>query len=334
MIERTRIMPIKAQDGRVLRVKSAKERAEEAKKQNDRDLAISRSYFDQDPSIQNIIRGIYHWARGSEYSPFSRSEEVDNYRYNTGVAPAVATPARVISATVQSIPRWLTPQAVLGTAAVGATASTALSRSKVKPISRLADLASEATSDSISVTKTSRDSITPASGTTPQDKQPEDEKSWRDRVADKISNMIRKKKPQEQKPQTPKSQKSLGKKVWNAYKWSWYVPAAVDVVGNVVGATKNLDTYSPSLKALDKRFAPALAVYNWLGNIYNPQLQQNDSTTVTHPDNQLEANQDTTIVYPLTEEDKREYKRDSTEYAKKLIDAKRAAAIELVKDTL
>lgn len=334
MIEYKQNIPIKAQTGRVLKARSAEEKAEEARKQNSRDLAISQSYFDQAPSIQNIIKGIYHWARGSQYSPFSRNEDVDSYRYNTGTVPIVAAPARVVSAVVQSVPRWLTPQAILGTTATIGAASTTLSRSKVKPISRYIDLTSEAASDSTSTTATPRDSIAPESGTAPQGEQPEGKKGWRDKLADKVANKIRGKKPQEQKPETPKSQKSLGKRAWNAYKWSWYAPAAVDIVGNVVGAIKNPDTYSPHLIALKGRSTPELAIYNWLGNAYNPQPQKNDSTAVTPPNNHPRASQDTTIVYPLTEEDRNGYQIDSTNYAKRLMDAKRAAAIELAKDTL
>ena len=87
MIEYKRNIPIKAQTGRVLRIMSFDEKADQAKKENERDLAISQLYFDQAPSIQNLARGIYHWARGSEWSPFSRSEDPDDYKYNMGTAP-------------------------------------------------------------------------------------------------------------------------------------------------------------------------------------------------------------------------------------------------------
>ena len=331
-------MPIKAESGRTLRVYNPEEKANNAKKENERDLAISQSYFDQAPSVQNIIRGIYHWARGSEWSPFSRSEDPDDYRQNTGTIPIVAAPARVAGAVVQSIPRWLNPKAVATTAAIGTAASQVSNRPRVMPISRSADMASEAASDSIQ--PTSRDSIEQTSGTTPQGEQPEEKKNQRDKIADKVGRIIRGKKSQEQKPnnpERPKSSKPLRKTAWNVYKWSWYVPTAIDVVGNVAGATKNLDTYSPSLKALEYRTRPIRTLYNVLGEFYNPQSPTADSTAVTppnNPDNQPKANQDTVVVYPLTEEDKKGYEKDSANYAKKLIDAKRAAAIELAKDTL
>lgn len=203
---------------------------------------------------------------------------------------------------------------------------------------RSVSMASEAARDSIQ--PTSRDSIEQTSGTTPQGEQPEEKKNWRDKIADKVGRIIRGKKSQEQKPnnpERPKSSKPLRKTAWNVYKWSWYVPTAIDVVGNVAGATKNLDTYSPSLKALEYRTRPIRTLYNVLGEFYNPQSPTADSTAVTppnNPDNQPKANQDTVVVYPLTEEDKKGYEKDSANYAKKLIDAKRAAAIELAKDTL
>ena len=329
-------MPIKAESGRTLRVYNPEEKANNAKKENERDLAISQSYFDQAPSVQNIIRGIYHWARGSEWSPFSRSEDPDDYRYNAGTIPIVAAPARVAGAVVQSIPRWLNPKAVATTAAIGTAASQVSNRPRVIPISRSADMASEAASDSVQ--PTSRDSIEQTSETTPQGEQPEEKKNWRDKLADKVGRIVRGKKTQEQKPnnpEQPKSSKPLRKTAWNVYKWSWYVPTAIDVVGNVAGAVRNIDTYSPSLPALEGRTALIRGGWNWLGRQYNPQAT--DSTAVTppnNPDNQPKANQDTVVVYPLTEEDKKGYEKDSANYAKKLIDAKRAAAIELAKDTL
>lgn len=84
MIEYKRNIPIKAQTGRVLYIQ---DRAKKAQKENDRDMAIAQQYFDQAPSIQNLARGIYHWARGSEWSPFSRSEDPDDYKHNMGTAP-------------------------------------------------------------------------------------------------------------------------------------------------------------------------------------------------------------------------------------------------------
>lgn len=170
-------MPIKAEDGRTLRVYNPEEKANNAKKKNERDLAISQSYFDQAPSVQNIIRGIYHWARGSEWSPFSRSEDPDDYKYNAGTIPIVVAPARVAGAVVQSIPRWLNPKAVATTAAIGTAASQVSNRPRVMPISRSVSMASEATDDSA----TPQDSAQSATGTTqstqpqqkPEDKKPE-----------------------------------------------------------------------------------------------------------------------------------------------------------------
>lgn len=336
-------MPIKAESGRTLRVYNPEEKANNAKKKNERDLAISQSYFDQAPSVQNIIRGIYHWARGSEWSPFSRSEDPDDYKYNAGTIPIVVAPARVAGAVVQSIPRWLNPKAVATTAAIGTAASQVSNRPRVMPISRSVDMASEVPTDSISPSpeaSTQNAGSSTEAPQTPNDNNEQNKRGWRDRVANKVDKIIRGRKPQKQKPsnsEQPKNPKPLRKTAWNVYKWSWYVPTAIDVIGNVAGAAKNSDTYSPVFRALDYRTRPLRATWNFLGEYYNPQASTADSTTVTppnNPDNQPKADQDTVVVYPLTEEDKKGYEKDSANYAKKLIDAKRAAAIELARDTL
>lgn len=129
----------------------------------------------------------------------------------------------------------------------------------------------------------------------PENEEPKDKKS--NKLADKVSNIFRRKKPNN--PKQPKN-RNLLKKGWNVYKWSWYVPTAIDVVGNVIGAVRNPNTYSPSFPALEGRAVPARGIYNLFGRVYNPQAT--DSTTVTPPNNpnnpdKLKANQDTTNRY-------------------------------------
>lgn len=128
----------------------------------------------------------------------------------------------------------------------------------------------------------------------PENEEPKDKKS--NKLADKVSNIFRRKKSNN--PKQPKK-RNLLKKGWSGYKWSWYAPAAVDVVGNIAGLVKNPDTYSPSVKALDYRTRPARAIWNGLGEFYNPQSSTTDSTTVTPSNNpdKLKANQDTTNRY-------------------------------------
>lgn len=338
MIKNAHIIPIKAEKGKVLRAQSAEEKAKEAKSKNDRDLAISQSYFDQAPSVQNIIQGIYHWLRGSQYSPFSRNEDVDSYRYSTGTAPVVAAPARAASAVVQSLPRWLTPEAVLGTVAVG-TAASQLSRPTVKPISRSVDLAEAQDADSSNQEEKTETQAEQTSDTTPPNENPEDKRGWRDKLADKVANKIRGKKP-EKRPNgndsgTPKDKYKAAKRIWKTYKWSWYIPAGMDAVGNVVGATSNPDTYSPNLKALKTRGKIEGGIYNAIADIYNPQSEKKDSTeTITTPPNtppQIPA--DTAVVSPITN-DREKQKRDSADYAKRLMEAKRKRGLELIRDTL
>lgn len=208
-------MPIKAESGRTLRVYNPEEKANNAKKENERDLAISQSYFDQAPSVQNIIRGIYHWARGSEWSPFSRSEDPDDYKYNAGTIPVVAAPARVAGAVVQSIPRWLNPKAVATTAAIGAAASQVSNRLRVMPISRSVSMASEVPTDSISPSpeaSTQNAGSSTEAPQTPNDNNEQNKRGWRDRVADRVSNAIRGKK-KSTSPQTPQNPNSPGRVV-------------------------------------------------------------------------------------------------------------------------
>ena len=168
--------------------------------------------------------------------------------------------------------------------------------------SRAINMATETANDSTTVTSAPRDTATVTSQNPPNptnDNEPQNKRGWRDKLADRISNAIRgKKKPvNQQAPQNGNTSKKFGKGLKTAYKWSWYVPTAIDVVGNTAGAVRDINTYSPSFHALKGRTALIRGGWNWLGRQYNPQAT--DSTTVTPPNNpnKLKANQDTTNQY-------------------------------------
>ena len=85
-IKYQRPLPIKAQSGRVL---DLTDQAQRAKQENARRRAMSKGYFDQAPSIQNLAKGIYYWAT-SEPMLFGEDETPN---VTKGVAPAVGTAA-------------------------------------------------------------------------------------------------------------------------------------------------------------------------------------------------------------------------------------------------
>lgn len=94
MIEYKHPTPIiRAQQGIVLAKDIPEIRAKKAQQENARHRAISEQYFNEAPSVQNIVQGVYHWIRGSEWSPFSKSEDPDDYKYITGTAPTVSKAA-------------------------------------------------------------------------------------------------------------------------------------------------------------------------------------------------------------------------------------------------
>lgn len=158
-IKYQRPLPIKAQSGRVLDLSN--NGAQKAKQENARRRAMSESYFDQAPSIQNLAKGIYYWAT-SEPMLFGEDETPN---VTKGVAPAVGTAA----STVRSVPqvaKWV-GQSLPGLAFLsgwlggrtGQTTPAAQTVSRTTTISRprLLDRAEEAASDSTATAP--RDSI-------------------------------------------------------------------------------------------------------------------------------------------------------------------------------
>lgn len=169
-IKYQRPLPIKAQSGRVL---DLTDQAQRAKQENARRRAMSKGYFDQAPSIQNLAKGIYYWAT-SEPMLFGEDETPN---VNKGTLPLPIGPAAGSSAVgvIRSVPqaaKWV-GQSLPGLAFLsgwlgsrtGQTTPTAQTVSRTTAISRprlldRAEEAEEAASDSI--TPAPRDSIEPS----------------------------------------------------------------------------------------------------------------------------------------------------------------------------
>lgn len=157
-IKYQRPLPIKAQSGRVL---DLTDQAQRAKQENARRKAMSKGYFDQAPSIQNLAKGIYYWAT-SEPMLFGEDETPN---VTKGVAPAVGTAASAVR-NVPQVAKWVS-QSLPGLAFLsgwlgsrtGQTTPTAQTVSRTTTISRprLLDRAEEAASDSTATAP--RDSI-------------------------------------------------------------------------------------------------------------------------------------------------------------------------------
>lgn len=157
-IKYQRPLPIKAQSGRVL---DLTDQAQRAKQENARRRAMSKGYFDQAPSIQNLAKGIYYWAT-SEPMLFGEDETPN---VTKGVAPAVGTAASAVRS-VPQVAKWV-GQSLPGLAFLsgwlggrtGQTTPTTQTVSRTITISRprLLDKAEEAASDS--TTTAPRDSI-------------------------------------------------------------------------------------------------------------------------------------------------------------------------------
>lgn len=172
-IKYQRPLPIKAQSGRVL---DLTDQAQRAKQENARRRAMSKGYFDQAPSIQNLAKGIYYWAT-SEPMLFGEDETPN---VTKGVAPAVGTAASAVRS-VPQVAKWV-GQSLPGLAFLsgwlgsrtGQTIPTTQTVSRTTTISRprLLDRAEEAASDSI--TPAPRDSIEPSTPPLPNSNDNED----------------------------------------------------------------------------------------------------------------------------------------------------------------
>lgn len=81
---------------RVIRVTSPEDKANRARQENDRNRAIASYYFDDTPTLPNLVKGAYYWAKGNL---FGSSEDPEDYRYMTGTAPIIGGPLRAVSST-------------------------------------------------------------------------------------------------------------------------------------------------------------------------------------------------------------------------------------------
>lgn len=81
---------------RIIRIYSLQDKAAKAKQQNDRNKTIASYYFDETPTIPNLAKGVYYWAKGNL---FGGSEDPEDYKYIGGEAPIIGGPPKVISST-------------------------------------------------------------------------------------------------------------------------------------------------------------------------------------------------------------------------------------------
>ena len=81
---------------RIIRIDSPQDKAAKAKWQNDRNKTISSYYFDETPTIPNLAKGVYYWAKGNL---FGGSEDPEDYKYIGGEAPIIERLPKAISST-------------------------------------------------------------------------------------------------------------------------------------------------------------------------------------------------------------------------------------------
>lgn len=81
---------------RIIRIDSPQDKAAKAKWQNDRNRTIASYYFDETPTIPNLAKGVYYWAKGNL---FGGSEDPEDYKYIGGEAPIIGGLPKVISST-------------------------------------------------------------------------------------------------------------------------------------------------------------------------------------------------------------------------------------------
>ena len=65
---------------RIIRIDSPQEKATKARQENDRNRTIASYYFNEDPSIGNLVKGAYYWAKGNLLGD---SEDPEDYKYIT-----------------------------------------------------------------------------------------------------------------------------------------------------------------------------------------------------------------------------------------------------------
>lgn len=92
-------------------------------------------------------------------------------------------------------------------------------------------------------------------------------------------------------------------KVWSTYKWSWYIPAGLDVVGNVAGAITQGSNYSPDLRFLSGRSQIARGIgsvigkgFQALGSTYAKDHNQPSDSTQTSNNNSTQTESTQTTI--------------------------------------
>lgn len=172
-IKYQRPLPIKAQEGRTL-VLSNMDRAQKAKQENARRRAMAENYFDQAPSVPNLVKGIYYWAT-SEPRLFGENEDPG---LSTGVAPVTGA-IRAMPQTARVIGQALPGLAFLSSWLGGRSSSTtpnvqSVSRTMARP--RLMDRAEEAARDSVATAPTDSVSQSTPPPTSPNNNNNKDKK--------------------------------------------------------------------------------------------------------------------------------------------------------------
>lgn len=82
---------------RIIRIDSPQDKATRARQENDRNRTIASYYFDEAPSVENLAKGAYYWAKGNLLGD---SEDPEDYKYITGEPPSVTGgPLKVTSST-------------------------------------------------------------------------------------------------------------------------------------------------------------------------------------------------------------------------------------------
>lgn len=200
-------IPIRAQYGRVLNLSDKftkeAEMAKRAKQENARRRALANKYFDDVPSIPNLAKGIYYWAT-SEPALFGEDETPS---VNKGYAPVVGVGSQAISA-VRNIPKAVTlaKQSLPGLAFLSAYLGGQDGETQEKYSQNIAlskpiyyDMAESNPTDSVSSNNNQKKADNGAadsnnSNTNNQNNDENQNKGFRDKLADRVSNIIRGKK--------------------------------------------------------------------------------------------------------------------------------------------
>lgn len=103
------------------------------KQENTRNRNISKSYFSQAPSIQNLAKGVYYWAK-SDPKLFGKNEDP---HVMTGVAPAISIPATGVANVAQILnkAKQYIPAVAAVSALLGGSGSQVLAEEEAEPTS-------------------------------------------------------------------------------------------------------------------------------------------------------------------------------------------------------